>query len=128
LRRNSREEPVAKLRDIIDIASQAYPDGLVQQAFDGNTPGDYLAEFIAQELKETFVDAPDDPVSQLQESMRVMDLARQDIQAVHQAFSEMIVQCKKVKNAKRKDLPLLIGKMTYPMAQRYLEERLKEVR
>lgn len=111
------------LDDIINIADQAYSsDGLVRQAADGKKPGDTLAEFIANELDDTF-DNTKHVVHQLEEAMRAMELALRELGDVHQALSEARVQCKKI--AVSNDLPLLIGKFTSPIAQKYLEERLK---
>jgi predicted nuclease with TOPRIM domain len=114
---------MAKLDDIISIADKAYStDDLVQLAAAGQKPGDMLAEFIATELRETF-DRTVDTVEHLKEAMRTMDMARRQLEDVRQAFSEALIQCKKIKNAR--DLPLLIGKFTSPIAQKYLEEKLK---
>lgn len=115
---------MAKLSDIINIADQSYPDGLVGMAASGDKPGDSLAEFIATELKETF-DEEMDTVLQIKEAMRAVDNAKQELQSVHQALSEALIQCKKVARSKHKDLPLLINTLTHPLAQTYLEERIK---
>jgi len=115
---------MAKLNDIINIADQSYPDGLVGMAARKEKPGDLLAEFIAVELKETF-DEEMDTVLQIKEAMRAVDNAKQELQAVHQALSEALVQCKKVARCKRQALPLLINTLTHPLAQTYLEERIK---
>jgi len=115
-----------RLNDIIKVADEAYYSGeeLISRAAEGHDPGDGLAKFIAQELKETF-DSQALVTDQISQAMILMDRARQELQGVHQAFSEVLVQVKKVQTTPRKNLPLLIGTLTHPIAQKYLEERLK---
>lgn len=71
---------------IIDIADKAYPDGLVADCAAGVSGlGDALAEFIALELKSTYVHDGADKV-QLRAAMMAMRTARMELQAVEMAF------------------------------------------
>jgi hypothetical protein len=86
-----------KLEKIIKITDAAYPDGLIQQAFDANkdrgaedeliSVGDGLAEFIAREITETY-DPRASSLEQIKEARRVMDNARTELGNVCQALSD----------------------------------------
>ena len=77
-----------KLVHLLKVVSRGYPDRLVANYFDkhGNEtdPGyssDTLAEFIAIELRETYdPDASD--TDQLQEAIRALETARDDLESV----------------------------------------------
>lgn len=82
------------INELIKMASEVYPDGLVEQAWDMDREemstdfvGDTLAEFIARELSETF-DPTGSTDEHLAEDYRVMDAAVRDLEAVrnHIAF------------------------------------------
>jgi len=68
--------------EIVEIADEAYPDGLIKQ---GGGSGDGLAKFIYQELKETYDAAASEEV-QIKEAIRVMWMARRELEAVEYAF------------------------------------------
>jgi hypothetical protein len=71
-----------KLEKLIEIASSAYPDGLVQQAFKSKKGvGDGLAEFIARELADTF-DPKASDLDQMREAHRCMSSAMDQIASV----------------------------------------------
>ncbi len=80
------------IAQIIAIASEAYPDGKIQEAFDAivakkstRSVGDMLAVFLAQELLETFED--DKPrKEQLQAAMHAMDVAYREVRDVSTAL------------------------------------------
>jgi hypothetical protein len=78
------------LEQIIAIADSRYPDHLVLQASQKKglkSVGDFLATFIANEIKETFdPDAPAD--EQLSEAIQVMRVARGQLQDVCDAFKD----------------------------------------
>jgi hypothetical protein len=84
-----------KIEKIIKIADAAYPDGMVQQAFDANknrgvedelvTVGDGLAEFIARELVDTY-DPKASSDEQLTEAARCMTSARNEMDEIVMAF------------------------------------------
>jgi hypothetical protein len=76
------------LDQIIEIADEAYGDGLIQTAHEtGCEVGDTLASFIAIELRETYAASATD-AEQLNEARRVMCAARREVQAVERAFEE----------------------------------------
>lgn len=81
-----------KLSRIIAIANEAYPDGMIEQAYkaeQGPPPkedvGDTLATFIVRELKETYDETTPDK-AQLVEAQRVMDKACLELSEVALAF------------------------------------------
>jgi hypothetical protein len=75
-----------KLSTIISIANMAYPDGLVEQAFqEGDHVGDGLAEFIVRELRDTY-DPKASSLDQLEEAARVMESALKELTDVKEAF------------------------------------------
>ena len=84
-----------KLEEIIAIADKAYPDGMVQQAFEAynrhqetiedDRVGDGLAEFIVRELTDTY-DGGASKKKQLAEAVRCIDRATEELQAVSKAL------------------------------------------
>jgi hypothetical protein len=74
-----------KLSTIISIANMAYPDGLVEQAFQGDHVGDGLAEFIVRELRDTY-DPKASSLDQLEEAARVMESALKELTDVKEAL------------------------------------------
>lgn len=70
---------------IIKVADQAYPDGLVQQAYDGEYPGDGLATFIATEIQEV-LEGHDSPKMQFEEALRAMESALDELRSVVSAL------------------------------------------
>lgn len=111
------------LSDIIATANQAYPDDLVEQAAGGGKVGDGLAEFIVRELKDTYEE--EFPfLRRVQEAALSMENALEEIRNVHQALSELADDLKSIEEAQ--DLPLLIGTFENPIAQKYLEQAIKE--
>ena len=81
-----------KLADIIKIASDAYPDGLVEQYYKhpSGSHGDTLAKFIAIELRDTF-DPSASEADQLVEAARVLDCAAHELAHVKRAFDATTV-------------------------------------
>ncbi len=75
------------LGQIIDIASEAYSDGLIKEYYlvDDVNHGDGLAKFIAHELQETFDEHASD-YEQVVEAIRVMRSAGKQVDAVLRAF------------------------------------------
>jgi hypothetical protein len=75
-----------ELKEIIEIASSVYPEGLVIQAYEANgNVGDGLAEFIVRELKDTY-DSQASDMEQLEEAERVMKNAQKELENVVSAF------------------------------------------
>lgn len=73
--------------EILAVADAAYPDGLVAAVAEDMEVGDTLAEFIFRELQDTYdTDASDE--QQLAEAVRVMTSAREELEAVEEAFRE----------------------------------------
>jgi predicted phage gp36 major capsid-like protein len=84
-----------EIKDIIKIADDAYPDGAVGLAYEGRDAivramqscrpmqdiGDTLAVFIARELEETFAGGGTTK-SQLEEAVRVMETAEEELSGV----------------------------------------------
>lgn len=83
-----------KLLELMEKANSLYPDGQLSEYYDGtgkfkDNPhgGDGLARFIVAELSETYTpETPD--ASQLEEAVRVLVRARNDIDAVIAALEE----------------------------------------
>ncbi len=68
-----------KLRTLIRIASDSYPDGAVLDAHErGDAAGDTLALFIAREIAETFEAQMTTP-EQLARAIEVMEKAHAEI-------------------------------------------------
>ena len=74
-----------KLIELLDQASQGYPDQYLREYYDGKTgkrkhgSGDFLAEFIVTELSETFdSEASDD--EQISLGIHVLENAIKDLQ------------------------------------------------
>lgn len=72
--------------EIVKIADKAYPDGITPEYMDG----DGLAEFIYCELKETY-DAGAPEEDQVMEAVRVMQVARRQLEAVEDAFLDKLM-------------------------------------
>lgn len=75
------------LDEIITIADEAYPDGLVGMWHAGSEPGDTLAKFIAVELKDTYYSGASSE-AQLREALRVMETARDQLNDVIAALED----------------------------------------
>lgn len=68
-----------KLRTLIRIASDSYPDGAVLDAHErGDAAGDTLALFIAREIADTY-EAEKTTAEQLQRAVEVMEKAHGEI-------------------------------------------------
>jgi hypothetical protein len=87
------------LNDLIRIINKAYPDGLIEQNWDFQDEcpkveaknGDTLAEFIVQEIADTF--EPDaDESEQLAGALRVIHQAIDDLDRVANALNRKIVR------------------------------------
>lgn len=81
-----------KLKELIAIADEAYPDGLVALytndktgKFEDGPHGDGLARFIACELCETF-EPKASKKDQLNEAVRVLERAQSELQEVIDAL------------------------------------------
>lgn len=76
-----------KLEALIKIASKAYPEDLIFQAFKTKKPvGDTLAEFLSNELSDTF-DSDHTSLEQLYEAEMVIDRAVRELNDVSLALS-----------------------------------------
>ena len=77
-----------KLKELMAIADEAYPDGLVWRYYKQprKNHGDTLAQFIVRELKDTY-DAGATDAAQLAEATRVMISASREIWNVIRAFT-----------------------------------------
>lgn len=73
------------LDEIIAIADDHYPDGLVGRHHEGEKVYDTLAEFIAVELKDTY-DPDASSEAQLREALRAMETARDELEEVVTGF------------------------------------------
>lgn len=77
------------LNEIMEIAAECYPDRSIesywdpaqQRVYGGADCGDTLALFIVRELRDTY-DAELPSEEQIEEAIRVMDRAREDIKGV----------------------------------------------
>ncbi|NUN50098.1 MAG: hypothetical protein HUU15_14815 [Candidatus Brocadiae bacterium] len=68
-----------KLRTLIKIASDSYPDGAVLDSYErGEAAGDTLALFVAREIAETF-EAGETTAHQLRRAISVMEKAHGEI-------------------------------------------------
>lgn len=74
-----------KLEELIKVASAAYPDNLIEDIHNDMVAGDGLAEFIRNELKETFDEDASD-AEQLGEAVRVMERAEEEVGTVAKAL------------------------------------------
>lgn len=73
------------LLTLVRIADKVYPEGLILQAAGAGKVGDGLAEFIVNELEDTYdPDASDK--DQINEAVRVMTNARDELNIVLNAF------------------------------------------
>ena len=70
-----------KLKDLIAIADEAYPDNRIQMVFENKNAGDSLAKFIVKELKENF-DPKATSREQLTKAIDVMRTAHGEIELV----------------------------------------------
>jgi hypothetical protein len=82
-----------KLKELIAIVDDAYPDGLVGQWFDEpeGHHGDTLAKVIAIELKETF-EPKATSGEQIAEAIRVMSVAWRKLDYVIEALEKAEVK------------------------------------
>jgi hypothetical protein len=71
------------VEQLIALASEAYPDGLVQQSFEEGTGqvGDLLSDFIATELSETY-----DGINPVQTAIEKLESAQSDLGEVISAL------------------------------------------
>lgn len=72
------------LEDVIEIASSAYPDGFVEDAFKGQDTGDGLAKFIADELSG--INSDWDDLDMIDEAIRLMECAATQLKDVLDAL------------------------------------------
>lgn len=85
-----------KLKELIDIANEAYEDDLIAQCVNPETGkplprgerdvGDPLAEFIAAELAETFEEGESDEY-QINTAMDTLEIADRQLQRVLNALN-----------------------------------------
>jgi hypothetical protein len=78
------------LKELLDKANEGYPDGAMAEYYDENGQpkagsGDMLAEFVVEEIAETFNESKDDK-AQVSEAIRVVSQAIDDLTAVEQAL------------------------------------------
>jgi hypothetical protein len=73
------------LKEIIKIASDAYPDGLVELAHQGKEVGDSLATLIANEIEDHFDSGASDK-EQLMEAAKRVQIARDELSLVRNAL------------------------------------------
>lgn len=81
--------------EIIDVASAAYPDGLVRLYHDdpSTNHGDSIAKFIANEIKEAHrVREGAAAAVQLDTAIRYLRRAREDLEAVEHALRDRRAQ------------------------------------
>lgn len=81
------------LKQIIEIADDAYPDGMVADYFRApdEDHGDTLAQFIAIELKETY-DPNGSDAEQLVAAAKAMRTALSELQEVTDAFERRLYE------------------------------------
>jgi len=113
------------LEDIIQIADDAYPDGLVGRAFkDGGKIGDTLAEFIANELRETFEGETD--VDQIANACHALRNATLEIGAVTLALHRLGIELARIDGIPKKDLPLYVNEpFEFELSKEHYAKRLK---
>jgi hypothetical protein len=113
-----------RLEDIIKVASDAYPDGLVGSAFDGEKVGDTLAEFIANELRDTFEGEND--VEQIANASQAMYNAINELKAVSLALHRLVIELAQIDGIPKKDLPLYVNEeFEFEVAKEHYAKRLK---
>ncbi len=83
-----------KIKDILDIANQDYPDAFLSNYYDAegerkHGSGDRLAEFIVSELIDTYVESASDH-DQLGEAVRVLESALSDLGYAKDALEEKL--------------------------------------
>lgn len=83
------------LEEIIKIADDHYPDGLIQQAQLGEDVGDGLASFIAAELEETYDEEANDS-EQLLRAITVLSTASHQLLSLVAAFARIRANLVKV--------------------------------
>lgn len=109
-----------KLDDLIKIADEAYPDGMVGLAYENKeNPGDSLAYFIAVELRETFESKTSR--GQLERAIQAMETAREELSAVITSLEEVKI----IYDTQKKNLPTLIGQYK-GFAAKILERELSK--
>jgi hypothetical protein len=115
------------LNTIINIASSGYPDDRVKLCWNPlkqtvvRHRGDGLAEFIANELSDTY-ETGVPTKEQLKEAARAMRVARDELESVY----SILRRYQAIASIKDRDLPQLIGSND-PFIEAILEERLKSV-
>jgi hypothetical protein len=85
------QEYQMKIQELLEIVHRSYPDGTTRDYWDEEMQGvtggfgDQLAEFIVNEIADTYVETNTDE-EQLDEALRVMRRACTDIGAVAEAL------------------------------------------
>ena len=80
-----------KLNELIEIADSGfYQKGLIKRAHEGKCEEgrDYLAKFIAQEIKETFDENEEDEELQVGVVMRSLERSMDEIKGVIDAIAQ----------------------------------------
>ena len=117
------------LNDIIRTANAVYPDDLIAQAAADfhrrEGIGDGLAEFIARELRGVFDDSFSFTMN-VEFAATAIHRATREVRAVENALEELGCLLRQIDETKREDLPLLIGTFKNPVAEKYLEQKIKE--
>lgn len=89
------------LNQLVSRAASVYPDGFIMEYWDTREQcakhnpigGDTLAQFIAQELADTY-DREASDADQVATAVRVMQSATDDLQAVTDALAQLSVERK----------------------------------
>lgn len=107
-----------RLKELLEIANDAYPDGLIAEAAKAapGGSGDSLAEFIFTELKETF-DPKLSSSNQLADALSAMQNAMDELREVYIALCHRQVVEDEIYNIKmtpKEELPLLMENLIYP--------------
>jgi hypothetical protein len=76
------------LEEIIKVADDNYPDGLLQQAHLGEDVGDGLASFIVAELKETYDEDAED-MEQLDTAIAALSASRNQMDGLIEGFEKI---------------------------------------
>jgi hypothetical protein len=78
------------LKELVAIADEAYPDGLVGAYFEDpdGEHGDTLARFVARELEGTFSREETDPAEQIATAQVAMLRAIKELEMVLEALDE----------------------------------------
>ena len=101
-----REQKPITLDEVLEIVDNAYPDGFTSNYWDPETQemnegasGDTLAEFIVRELQGCVCATTEDT---LEEALRLMNKAVEDISGVRDAIEEHLNALIMKKRGKRK--------------------------